>query len=1063
MITSMRARLMASSMIGGIALVAAPIAFAGDATSSPMTTGDSGASASAAPIQQLTESTAPAAADSTGGAVTEVVVTGSRIPSPNLTAISPVQTTTGATVAFTGAVNTADVLNALPQNSPSFGQFESNGATGTATVDLRGLGANRTLVLINGLRVGGQDPTEISAYVPDINFIPATLIDRIDILTGGASAVYGSDAVSGVVNFVMKTNYEGLQVDAQASAFEYDGGVPKQISAANNLGHKSFGFPSLNMPPEPMWDGGNYNINVIGGANSPDGKGNVEFYLGYTEIQAVLEGSRPYMACGLSTNNTNTKQQYCGGSSNDAFGRIIQSGLGGSSTVPHPSGSGYNITGTPAGGLMEGFSPGQDYNFAPLNYIQRPDQRYTAGEFSHYEISNSLDLYSSFMFMDDNSTGQIAPSGSFLGDVNFAIPCNDPLLSAAQANTLCGASAGTSTIANAIIGRRDVEGGPRTQTTEHMDFRFVIGARGDIGDGWHYDISDEFSRSLLSESEGGYFSNSKLLNAVDVVTDPANGQPECAVFVSNADTSCVPYNLWKTGGVTAAALKYLTEIADMHGSTQQNDVLATLSNGDLGHYGLKSPWATDAAGVSVGAEYRTDELQTVYDQAYQSGDLAGFGGSFENTQGTQKDGDVFGELHLPIVQGVPFIKDFSADLGYRYSDYTYGGGNSTYKVGFDWAPDSDFRFRGSYERAVRAPNVLELFEPDTPGLFAGSDPCAGGAPSLSAAECYNTIKNTLAKDGISMTEAQFAANVYGSIPQCPAAQCGNFSGGNTSLKPEVADTVSVGFVLTPSFVHNLTVTVDFFNIVVNQAIINLPATTLLRNCAVLDSAFDCGTISRDPPTLGGNYEVFGGEGAGSVSTLLVNGSKLTSDGVDIQADYRLRLEDVGLQDAGSLDFNLNGTYTATLTTFLPDGTGYDCVGLYGLVCGIPTPHYRQEVRATWDTPWKLQLSANWRFIGSSSLDFNQNTPDLQDGSFKDPNPTDAHIPDYSYLDLSFKYRVNDKVSLRGGVNNVLDTVPPLLDSNSFGISAPPFGNGNTYPELYDPLGRYMFIGFTADL
>jgi outer membrane receptor protein involved in Fe transport len=1051
----MRARLMASSMIGGIALVAAPIAFAGDATSSPLTSSDSSASASAAPIQQLTATDA-AADTTTSGEVTEVVVTGSRIPSPNLTAISPVQTTTGDTVKFTGATNTADVLNQLPQNSPTFGQFESNGATGTATVDLRDLGSNRTLVLINGLRTTGGDPTEIAAYVPDINFIPPTLIDRIDVLTGGASAVYGSDAVAGVVNFVMKTNYEGLQVDAQASAFEYDGGVPKQISAANALGHKSLGFASLNFPPEPMWDGGNYNVNVIGGANSADGKGNVEFYLGYTEIQAVLEGSRPYMACGLSTNTSNVKQQYCGGSANDASGLISPT----STLNPATHLGEFNLTGSPVGGLLPGFAAGQAYNFAPLNYIQRPDQRYTAGEFSHYQISNELDLYSSFMFMDDDSTGQIAPSGSFFGDDNFAIPCNDPLLSHAQANTLCGASAGTAAVSTAEIGRRNVEGAPRSQTTEHMDFRFVVGARGDIGGGWHYDVSDEFSRTLLSESEGGYLSNSKLLNALDVVTDPANGQPECAVFVSGSDTKCVPYNIFTTGKVTPAALSYLTEVADMHGSTQENDTLATLSNGDLTHYGLKSPWANDGLGVSVGAEYRTDELQTVYDQAYQSGDLAGFGGSFENTQGTQKDGDVFGELHVPIVQGMPFVKDFSADLGYRYSNYTFGGGNNTFKVGFDWAPDSDIRFRGSYERAVRAPNVLELFEPDTPGLFAGQDPCAGGAPSLSAAECFNTIKSTLAKSGSTMTEASFAANVYGKIPLCPASQCGNFSGGNTSLKPETANTISIGFVATPSFVHNLTVTVDFFNIIVDQAIINLPATTLLHNCAVLDSAFDCATISRNPAD---GFSVFGGEGAGSVSTLLVNGSKLTTDGVDIQADYRLRLEDVGLQDAGSLDFNLNGTYTATLTTFLPDGTGYDCVGLYGLVCGIPEPHYRQELRATWISPWNLTLSANWRFIGSSALDFNQHVSDLEDGAFKDTFPTDAHIPDYSYLDLSFKYRVNDKVSIRGGVNNVMDLVPPLLDSNSFGVSAPPFGNGNTYPELYDPLGRYMFIGFTADL
>jgi iron complex outermembrane recepter protein len=1064
---SVRARLMASSMIGGLAIFAAPVAFAADATSSPLATTDSGASVNAngnangagSSIQTITATAdAPPAAD-TAGTATEVVVTGSRIPQPNLTAISPVQTTSSAVVKFSGAVNTVDVLDQLPQNSPSFGQFESNGATGTATVDLRDLGSNRTLVLINGLRVGGQDPTEVSSYVPDINFIPPTLIDRIDVLTGGASAVYGSDAVAGVVNFVMKTNYEGLQVDGQVSAFEYDGGTPNQIAAANAQGVKGIGpHNSIQFAPQTFhngvaFDGENYNLNIIGGSNTGDGKGNVEFYLGYTEIRAVLEAARPYMQCGLSTNTSNTKQQYCGGSANDASGLISPT------TGPNALGE-FNILGKPVGGLLPAFNNSQDFNFAPLNFIQRPDQRYTGGEFSHYEVSNALDIYSSFMFMDDNSTGQVAPSGSFFGDDNFAIPCNDPLLSKAQANTLCGAAAGTNAIANASIGRRNVEGAPRSQTTEHFDFRMVVGARGDIGDGWHYDVSDEFSRSALSESEGGYFSNSKLLEAVNVETDAANGKPECATFISGADTSCVPYNIFSPGGVTAAAEKFLTEVAAMSSATQQNDLLATLSNGDLSRYGLKSPWANDSLGVSVGAEFRIDQLKTDYDSAFQSGDLAGFGGALQNTDGSQSDEDVFGELHVPIIQDMPLAKDFSADLGYRYSNYAFGGGNSTYKIGFDYAPISDIRFRTSYERAVRAPNVLELFEPDVPGLFAGQDPCAGPTPSLTAAQCFNTIQNTLKKNGISMTEASFAANVFGKIPLCPAAQCGNFSGGNTSLKPEEADTVSVGFVLTPSFIHNLSITVDFFNIVVNNAIIPVPATTILRNCGVLDSAFDCSQISRDPNE---GFSIFGGNGAGSVTTPLVNASKLSTDGVDVQGDYRLRLEDAGLQNAGSLDFNFNGTYTATLTTFLPDGTGYDCVGLYGLVCGIPTPKWRHDMRVTWDSPWNLQISANWRFIGSSSLDFNTNVPDLQDGAFKDSLPTDGRIPTYSYLDLAFKYRINDKVALRGGVNNVLDTVPPLLDSNSFGISAPPFGNGNTYPELYDPLGRMMFIGFTADL
>jgi iron complex outermembrane receptor protein len=1043
---SVRARLMASSMIGGFAVFAAPFAFAADATSSPLATTDTGANASSIQtVDQAAPAAPPAAADT--GSVGEVVVTGSRIPQPNLTAVSPVQSTTNAVVKFSGAVNTVDVLDQLPQNSPSFGQFESNGATGTATVDLRGLGANRTLVLINGLRVGGQDPTEVAAYVPDINFIPPTLIDRIDVLTGGASAVYGSDAVSGVVNFVMKTNYEGLQVDGQVSAFEYDGGTPSQTKRANGVSVNTFGESPETFHNGPVFDGENYNLNIIGGVNSGDGKGNVEFYLGYTEIRAVLEAARPYMQCGLSTNNTNSKQQYCGGSSTDATGRLTTGGAS------------YNILGTPtAAGILPPLSPGQYYNFAPLNYIQRPDQRYNGGFFAHYEVTPWLDLYSSFMFMDDDSVGQIAGSGSFFGDVDFDIPCNDPLLSAAQAKTLCGANAGTTNIANAEIGRRDIEGGPRTQTTQHVDFRFVMGGRGDIGDGWHYDVSDEFSRSQLTESEGGYFSNAKLFDAIDVI--PGATGPVCA-----SGGACVPYNIWTAGGVTKQALAYLEETANMSGATQQNDLLATISNGDLSRYGLKSPWATDAVGVSAGVEWKIDQLETNYDSAYTSGDLAGFGGSFSNTDGAQSDEDVFAELHAPIIQDTPWAKDFSIDAGYRYSNYAYGGGNSTYKIGFDYAPVSDIRFRGSYERAVRAPNVLELFEPDTPGLFAGSDPCGGGAPSLSAAECYNTIKNTLAKQGITMSEASFEANVYGKIPQCPAAQCGEFGGGNRSLKPEQADTVSVGFVLTPSFVHNLSVTVDFFNVVVNNAIIALPAETLVTNCAVLASAFDCGQVSRDSEPAAG-YSIFGGEGLGSVATPLVNASKLSTSGVDFQADYRLRLEDAGLQNAGSLDFNFNGTYTATLTTFLPDGTGYDCVGLYGPTCSLtapPTPKWRHDFRVTWDSPWNLQLSANWRYIGGSSLDFNTNVPDLQDGGFKDTLPSDAKISPYSYLDLAFKYRVNDKVSLRGGVNNVLDTIPPLLDSNSFGISAPPFGNGNTYPELYDPLGRYFFLGFTADL
>ena len=995
---------------------------------------------------------ADAAAAASTTAVQEIVVTGSRIPSKNLTSVSPVTTVDNREIKLQGATNVEDFLNNLPEVFSDQGQYESNGSVGTATVQLRNLGPSRTLVLIDGKRVQPGDPNYPFA---DLNFIPAALIDHVDVLTGGASAVYGSDAVAGVVNFVMKKNLQGLQIDVQTSIYEHENNSG-QAQRANVFGNTSFGFPLLNLPKGTVWTGQRHSVTITGGVATPDDKGSVEFYLGYTSIDPVLQGQYDYATCSLATNNTNTLQQYCGGSTTDATGRLkVLSG-------PN-NGQQYDILLPPNGNTLQGFSLSQAYNYAPLNYIQRNDTRYQAGFFAEYKLNEALDFYSNFMYMNDTSVAQIGPSGSFYAQNAYTIPCNDPLLSAAQANSICGANAGVAGTSETVyIGRRNVEGGGRRDELDHTAFRMLIGFKGDIGDGWKYDLSAQWGQTNQTHSTANYFLNSHLLQALDVIPGP-NGTAVCA-----SGGNCVPYNLWTPGGVTPAALNYLNGTAQADGETTQQVVTFNISN-NLERYGIKSPYADEGVGVSVGAEYHREFLTTSYDAAFQSGDLAGNNGSSKDTQGSQVDKDIFAELRAPIAQDKPFIKDLTLEAGYRFSNYSHGGDTNAFKVGGDWQVIPDFKIRASFERAVRAPNVQDLYNPQAGNLFGGSDPCAGSHPGLTAAQCYNTM--TASHPEISY--ATFASTIYGHISPCISAQCGDYLGGNPNLTPETADTVSVGFVFTPTFFRPFTLSLDYFDITVNKAIITLAPETIITNCAVLGNPFDCAQIVRDG--LGG-YTIYGGNGngllasnavtegvnSGYVNSPLVNGSSLKTSGFDIKAAYRVTLPSWGNQELGNVAFNFDGTYVSDLRTTIPDGTSYNCAGLYGVTCGTPTPKWRHQFRITWNTPWKLQASVNWRYIAPVGLDFNTSQPDLQDGGYKDLLPTDAHIGAYSYFDLAFTYKVKDRYTFRAGIDNIFDRTPPLLDANSFGISSPPNGNGNTYPQVYDPLGRKLFIGVTAD-
>lgn len=1030
----MRTRLLASSMISGAALAAV-----------------SATGANAQAVQA-----APAATTS----VQELVVTGSRIPSKNLTSVSPVTTVNNQQIKLQGTTNVEDLINNLPQAFADFGQFEANGATGTATVNLRGLGRTRTLVLIDGKRVQPGDTT-VGAAVPDLNFIPPALIDRVEVLTGGASAVYGSDAVAGVVNFIMKHNYEGLQMDVEYSIGEHNNNN-QQVRRDNKFGHTSFGFPLFPIPSGAVWLGPRWTATITGGANTPDDKGNVEFYLGYTHIDPVKLSAVDWGACTVASNTGNTLQQYCAGSSNDATGRLIPVKTGGlvvngvPMTAPHPSGNGYDISIPNAGGpLMTPFALNQAYNYGPLNYIQRPDVRWNAGEFSHYEIAPWLDIYSSFMFMDDHTLAQIAPSGAFLPGIE-QVPCNDPLLSTQQANTLCGAYAGNpGAVASVEIGKRNVEGNsPRISDIEHESFRMVIGAKGDVGQGWTYDVSAQWGQTNLTDVEDGYFLNSRIKNALNVIPNPAvggvkgvaAGVPVCLSAVNGFDNACVPWNIWTPGGVTQQAINYLSANALSKGVTTEQVVTGTIA-GDLGQYGLKSPGASDGIGISLGLEYRREWLQTQFDQPIEAGDLAGAGGPALPTEGSQSDRDIFGEVRIPIIQNMTGFKDLTFEGGVRYSDYTHGGGNVTYKAGLDWQIIPDIRLRGSYERAVRAPNVTELFAPLVPGLVAGHDPCAGGTPTFTAAQCLNT--------GVPLAN-------YGTVSQCVSGQCGGLFGGNPDLTPEIGKTWSVGFVFTPTFFRGFSLSFDYFNISIANAITTIPFNGIMNACGLQAQVAACDFIHRDP-TIG--YAITGSTGPGQlggyVDQIEVNAENLSTKGFDVNMDYRTSLADWHMGDMGSLDFNFTGTYLNALTFTFPGLVPYNCAGLYGPTCGPPSPKWRHQFRISWTTPWNLTLSVNWRYVAGSSLDFNTDQPALQNG-FKDIQPGDAHVQAFNYFDFSGQYKFQNRYTVRAGINNIFDRTPPIVDSTSFPVSGPPFGNGNTWPQGYDPLGRVFFVGLTAD-
>ncbi|MDE1145325.1 MAG: TonB-dependent receptor [Azospirillaceae bacterium] len=939
----------------------------------------------------------------------EIVITGSRIKSDSSTGISPVTSVDSAEIKLQGATRIEDVINNLPQAFAGQGSAISNGSTGTATVDLRDLGPSRTLVLVNGHRMPAGSPLNPAA---DLNEIPEALVKRVDVLTGGASAVYGADAVAGVVNFVMDDNFEGARADISYSFYQHNNDATRYQNAVKA---RNFGLPE-----DDVTDGFTRTYSGTLGVNTPDGKGNITVYADYRKTMAVTQDKRDYSACSISVS---AKGAYsCGGSGTTAPAQIIDNIGGGDYVV--------------SGNSLRDYTSADAFNYAPYNYYQRPDQRYSAGFFGHYEFNPHVQVYTEFMFHDDHTVAQIAPSGVF--GQEFTIGCNSPLLSASEVTTLCTNNGlGATDSADVSILRRNVEGGGRIDDLRHTSYRVLAGLKGDIADGWSYDVYAQRSTVLLSETYKNDFSLARTAEALNVTKD-TSGNLVCANATAVA-AGCVPYNIFDTTtGISSAALTYLQTPGFKEGSTVQDDINASIS-GDLGRYGLQSPLASHGVGIAFGTEYRREELTLKVDQEFDSGDLAGQGGPTHGVAGAYDVREAFMEIKIPLIQDKPFIKDLNLEGGYRYSDYSTSGKTDTYKVGGEWAPTSDIRFRAGFNHATRAPNVVELFTPSGVALGLSNDPCAGdmtaaGAPT--AAECLRT--------GVSAAQ-------YGHITANGAGQYNDLEGGNTELKPETADTLTVGAVLTPTFLPDLTLSADYYNIKIDGLIGGIGADLIMTNCLNgINTSYYCPLIHRSS-----TGSLWLGTTGYVTNTNQNTGSEETS-GIDFNANYRLDLADVGIEKIGALNFNFTGTFTLDqVTQALPGSDGYDCAGYYGATCSNPVPIWRHKVRMTWETPWDANISVNWRHISGSQWEVQSSNATLNGTGIPGLNSIAA----YDYFDFAASYQVSDWLTLSGGVNNVFDKDPPLVTTQVNGNSS--YINGNTYSQVYDSLGRYFFFSASA--
>lgn len=933
---------------------------------------------SSGPIALAEESKDKDSKDSDDVTLEEIVVTGSRIArEKGFGQTSPVMVMGKEDITSYGLTRIEDVLNTMPQVETGQNAFNSNGATGTASLDLRGLSPERTLVLMNGRRFqpGGTNTQSV-----DINQVPAAMVERVEVLTGGASAVYGADAVAGVVNFIMR-KVDGIELSLGASAYQHDNNSSYMQRLMDDAGYT---YPSGNSG----FDGKTYNIDLLVGTDFAGGKGNATLYGTWRRNNELLAGERDYSSCALDSTGTE-----CGGSGNTPVPNFY--------IYPRDPETGeYNYDDEFFATLQPNSSladwNGNLYNYAPINHFQRPDERWSAGGLFDLEVNEHATAYMEVQFFNDHSRAQIAQSGTFFAEAYY-LPIDNALFPATFQASLADRFPGADMF-EFWIGKRNVEGGPRVEILDHSSFRIVGGVKGPINDNWDYDISYLKGRTTSSSTYMNDFFAPKLALAVDAAA-------------CEADPDCVPYNVFTYQAITPE------EAAAQGGVAVSNNVtsIQTVTGVVRGDLGMGLPAGN--INVAGGYEFREETYEDIRDYVYENGLLLGQGGPRPSLSGDFNVHDLFGEADIPLLADKPFTKNLTLNLALRWSKHNMTDTSTTYRAGLDWNTNDMLRFRTGYNRAIRSPNIEELFETQFVGLWSGTDPCAGSSPIYSQAQCANT--------GVT-------ASQYGYVPESPASQYNHMRGGNLNLDPEEADTFTFGVVVEP--MNTLKFSVDYWGIDVDKTIDRIgseSAEIILDLCATTGQL--CELIHRSP----GNGNLWMGTDV-YVENIMQNVGTQKYEGIDLAGAYWL--EALG----GTWNANVVGTYMLTKETTPIAGdssTTYDCVGLINPDC-YPTPKWRHTASITYDSQETWSVTARWRFF--SKVDYDGTEDQI------------INLKAMSYLDLEGTIKIFDNHTLSIGVNNALDKDAPLV-GDTMSLT---YGNANAITGFYDTLGRFFYTNLT---
>lgn len=899
-----------------------------------------------------------------------VVVTGSRIGRIDAAAESPMVTVGAEQIKQSGIITVEQFLNTLPQITAGLSSQSNNpSSNGRAFIDLRGLGSGRNLVLINGRRAMGST----GGGTVDVNTIPTALIEKIEVITGGAATAYGADAVSGVINFIMKKNFKGIELDAQHRQTERSDGTETSAS-------------------------------VTMGSTFEGGRGSAVLSAGYFKRAAIYKGARDWAAQastatgafpGGSINvGTNTPSQAVVDS---IFGTNTCNTNGGSTGFGfNPDGSLFctGVQGTardavnyrgPASDIATAFYPDFfSYNFEPDNILVLPMERWSLYSAVNYDVNKNFRPYASFQFTNYNALQELAPTPA-AGATGFFIPVTNPFLSA-EARTLL-ASRANPTAPVAFSKRFNTLGG-RTGSNNHDVWQVTTGATGDLGllDFWTYDVYATYGRSVLNEIQGG----NVRIPRVQQLIDAADG---------GASLCAGGFNPFGPSQLSAACQSYIGLEAKNMTTVVQRVVEGTLSG----------PLAELPAGtldVAIGASYRDLDFDFKPDSGLQPGQVAGFNEQLP-VKGKLDFKDIFVEAVIPLLRDKPFVKRLSTTVGARTTDSNISGQDSSYKMTLDWAMNDVVRFRGGVQTSIRAPNVNELFAPQLNNFptFTNQDPCN---TTGTIANTYRNGPNAAQVQALCAAQSAVAA---GASYVQPNGQARGITGGNPGLGPEKAKSFTAGLVLQPT--KDLSATIDYWSVDLEDVIAAVGAETIVQRCFNRDGANPtfsptnqwCQLFSRDQND----------GGVINLSQLSRNQAFAKVTGVDIVVDYNLNL-----QRYGALRWNITSTYTEkyeTQTTSVDPIRNYS--GTIGATTASATPKWRVNLTTSYTLgDLNVQLSNRW-------IDKMVHANTVTGGSPVSNTGTAATW----YHDLAVRYALTRNVALRAGVSNLTDQKPRLYSPN----------------------------------